>query len=386
MGRIQFCITVILAMSWYLTTFSQQRLNLSEAETFAMQELSAHWSAFQPEAEAIWAAKKIQLDSFTMKFDYRIFGDKPADGRSLYLSLHGGGNALAAVNDQQWANQIGLYTPKEGIYIAPRAPTNTWMLWHEDPIDDMLDQLIRTAVATQGVNPDKVYIMGYSAGGDGVFQLAPRMADRWAAASMMAGHPGDAAAPSLRNLPFAIFMGGKDDAYNRNGLAVVWSRLLDSLLQTDPQGYVHQVTIYPENGHWMDRKDSVSLTWMATYVRNPLPKKVGWVQDDRLHSFFYWLGVPLTEAGAGKTLVVSIDGQQINIDKNDYDTCSIYLNDQLLDLDKKVKVKQKANIIYNGRIRRSEAIIKESVKERMDKGFVFSAKLTIAGQKVKLNY
>jgi poly(3-hydroxybutyrate) depolymerase len=50
--------------------------------------------------------------------------------------------------------------------------------------------------------------MGYSAGGDGVFQIAPRMADHWAAAAMMAGHPGDAAALNLRNLPFTIFMGG----------------------------------------------------------------------------------------------------------------------------------------------------------------------------------
>ena len=41
------------------------------------------------------------------------------------------------------------------------------------------------------VDPNKVYLMGYSAGGDGVYQLAPRMADRFAAAAMMAGHPNE---------------------------------------------------------------------------------------------------------------------------------------------------------------------------------------------------
>jgi predicted peptidase len=65
----------------------------------------------------------------------------------------------------------------------------------------------------------EIYLLGYSAGGDGVYQLAPRMADRFAAASMMAGHPNDSTPAGLRNLPFALFMGGDDAAHNRNGVA-----------------------------------------------------------------------------------------------------------------------------------------------------------------------
>jgi dienelactone hydrolase len=91
--------------------------------------------------------------------------------------MHGGGNAPSTVNDRQWKNQVGLYTLDEGVYLAPRAPTNTWNLWHESHIDTLFDQLIHAAVLFEGVNPNKVYIMGYSAGGDGVYQLAPRMAD-----------------------------------------------------------------------------------------------------------------------------------------------------------------------------------------------------------------
>ena len=41
-------------------------------------------------------------------------------------------------------------------------------------------------------------VVGYSAGGDGVYQLAPRMADSWAAAAMMAGHPNGVSPLSLR--------------------------------------------------------------------------------------------------------------------------------------------------------------------------------------------
>src|SRR6185295_3610744 len=106
--------------------------------------------------------------------------------------------------------QIDLYKPAEGLYIAPRAPTNAWNLWHEAPMDALLDRLIEDAIVFGGVNPDRVYLMGYSAGGDGVYQLGPRMADRWAAAAMMAGHPNEASPLGLRNIGFAIQVGAND--------------------------------------------------------------------------------------------------------------------------------------------------------------------------------
>ena len=61
-----------------------------------------------------------------MPFDYRVFGNKPADGRSLYISMHGGGGTTTEKNDQQWQNQITLYQPTEGVYLAPRASWDEW--------------------------------------------------------------------------------------------------------------------------------------------------------------------------------------------------------------------------------------------------------------------
>ena len=58
-------------------------------------------------------------------------------------------------------------------------------------------------IAFHDVNPNRVYIMGRSAGGDGIYQVAPRMADRFAAAAMSAGHPNEASHLCLRNIAFA---------------------------------------------------------------------------------------------------------------------------------------------------------------------------------------
>ena len=100
-------------------------------------------------------------------------------------------------------------------------------------IDTFFDRIIADCVLFENVNPDRVYLMGYSAGGDGVYQLAPRMADRFAAAAMMAGHPNETSPLGLRNLPFTLHMGGDDGAYNRNQVAADWKLKLEELQQAD---------------------------------------------------------------------------------------------------------------------------------------------------------
>ncbi|MDB5300296.1 MAG: hypothetical protein JWO87_1959, partial [Phycisphaerales bacterium] len=104
-----------------------------------------HLADLRATREKEWKDEAITVSDHTLRFKHRQFGEKPKDGWSLYISMHGGGNAPAEVNDQQWENQVRLYTPKEGLYIAPRAPTNTWNLWHEGHMDDLFDRLLEDA-------------------------------------------------------------------------------------------------------------------------------------------------------------------------------------------------------------------------------------------------
>src|SRR3954470_24549274 len=200
----------------FLTLAVAGAMDRAEAEREVARIWNERLKQLQTERASEMASNVFELQGKTLRWAERVFGESPAGGHSLWISMHGGGNGPARMNNQQWTNQISLYKPEEGIYVAPRGPTDTWNLWHEAHIDPMFDRLIEDYIALRGVNPDRVYIMGYSAGGDGVWQLAPRMADRWAAAAMMAGHPNHASLLGLRNLPFAVFVGGEDSAYNRN--------------------------------------------------------------------------------------------------------------------------------------------------------------------------
>ncbi len=355
---------------------AQNRMSKHAAEKAAAEALRTQLELQKVEALKSWKEKVVTTGPYKMKFDYKTFGQAPKDGRSLYISMHGGGGVPTAFNDQQWKNQINLYKPAEGIYLAPRSPTDSWNQWHQAHVDSLFQQIIRYSIIAENVNPDKIYLLGYSAGGDGTYQVAMRMADYFAAAAAMAGHPGDARPENFYNLPFAVFAGGKDADYNRNGLAAVWKQKLDSLQAASPKGYVHQVTIYQEMPHWMQRKDTVAIPWLAGYRRKSLPEKLVWIQDDVPVKQFYWLSVPEGKAKPGARTVVSISNNVINIEENQNPELIILLNDKLVNLDKSITIKYKGNEIAEEKIQRSKALI-ERTAQRLDPSLIFSAAIRI---------
>ena len=308
---------------------------------------------------------------------FTIRGQAPAGGRSLWISLHGGGSAPPEVNEQQWRNQQRLYAPEEGVYVAPRGPTDTWDLWHQAHMDPLIDRLIEDMVLVHGVNPDRVYLMGYSAGGDGVYQLGTRMADRFAAASMMAGHPNETKADNLRNLPFAIFMGGQDSAFRRNEIAAEWKTELDALAAKDPGGYPHQVTIYPQHGHWMKRDDAAAVPWLAAFTRNVRPQRIVWLQDDVTEPRFYWLENPAPKAG--QRVVARRDGQVITIEEAvGVEELRVLLDDSMLDLGKPVKVVFSGRTLFEGLVPHTAATIARTLGDRGDPRMAFSAEILLS--------
>jgi dienelactone hydrolase len=291
--------------------------------------------------------------------------------------MHGGGGAPKAVNDSQWENQKRLYTLEEGVYVVPRAPTDTWNLWHQDHIDTLFDRLIENLIVFEEVDPDRVYLMGYSAGGDGVYQLAPRMADRLAAAAMMAGHPNETSPLGLRNLPFTIHMGGKDAAFGRNQTAAAWETMLAELRAKDPEGYPHLVTIHADKGHWMDREDAVAVPWMMQYRRNPFPNRVVWKQDDVTHDRFYWLALDAGERKAASEIVASRDGQSIDVASAQVGRVRVLLNDAMVDLDEPVVITSAGKPVVTSRVRRTIATLARTLAERGDPRSMYDGELAV---------
>mgnify|MGYP001161037505 FL=1 len=333
--------------------------------------------------------KVIKIKDLELKYEIKTFGKKPLNGWELYFSLHGGGGVADKYNENLWIRHKSLYKLEQGILLTPRSPTNTWNMWHQDHIDLFFNKLIQNMIAFYDVDPNKIYLMGYSAGGDGVYQLAPRMADRFAAASMMAGHPNDASPLGLRNMGFIIHMGENDSLYNRNKVALEWKEKLGHLRKGDPEGYIHQVKIYKGKGHQIshakvkglvdpkiDGLDSSGISWISNFTRNPYPKKVVWMQDDVMHKRFHWLKVDKPQS---KSLIVaSINNQMITIEEATVSDIIIRLNDKMIDMDKNVIVKYLDTEIFNGIVHRSKKTILNSIEEYGDPKSIYFGEISIS--------
>lgn len=360
-----------------VSSLSAQKMSRGEADT-ALRDVVEQWMRHERERlDYITKSKMVVHDDLQMPIWCYVFGKMPSEGRNLYISLHGGGNGPKAMNDGQWQNQWYLYRPSEGVYICPRAPYDDWDMHFKPTLDAFYRDIINYAVTHLGVNPDKVYVMGYSAGGDGVWRLAPRMADTWAAASMMAGHPGSVRLENLRNLPFMIWCGGNDAAYNRNTLCASRITQLDSLRADDGEGYIHEGHIIEGKGHWMDQADTTAVSWMAQYRRNPYPKKMVWRQEEVTKDRFYWVSIDSDEAKEGKELRLSIKDNVITIDRCDYKSFTLWLNDNLADLDKKIIVRKGKKNIFTGKVERRKENIEETLKRSNDVRYAFPAKVKL---------
>jgi len=357
--------------------FALVPLRRAEATAAADLLFEAHLERVAAETRDAWRDGRVDLGPDTMRFLIRRFGDAPTGRRSLWISLHGGGGTPPEVNDQQWRNQIRLYEPTEGIVVAPRALQNTWDLWHEPRIDRFVARLIECAVALEGVDPDRVFLLGYSAGGDGLYRLGPRLADRLAAASMMAGHPGDADPRSLRNLPFSIQVGALDSAYERNQRAREWGERLAELQRADPGGYPHLVRIHDGLGHWMQRRDAFAIEWMSRHLRTPWPRRVVWHQHAVTHDRFYWLGVEGDDRRPKSTIIAETSGQVVALREADVAEVTLWLDDALIDLDQRVVVRHHDEILHDALVQRTIATLDESLSRRRDRRLMAPAVLRV---------
>ena len=82
--------------------------SLTKAEADACRaQLAAEWKqAVRSSHQARWERSEAEVNGLPMLFWKAVYGEKPADGRSLWISLHGGGNTHPLAN---------LMTPVSGF-------------------------------------------------------------------------------------------------------------------------------------------------------------------------------------------------------------------------------------------------------------------------------
>lgn len=399
------------------------------------------WNQYLKKAQSLstlkseYDSRALKYNGKTMRFTLEKHGSAPKDGYSLYIALHGGGAAGSGMNDSQWHDMSTYYngSVSEGIYIAPRGISDTWKLHSEDDSYPLYDKIIESAILFDHVNPDRVYILGFSAGGDGVYQITPRMPVRFAAANMSAGHHNWITFDNLYNTPFMLQVGEFDSAYKRNRVTAENNLTLNNLQIKYGSGFIHDTNIHLNGSHnswrdndasrrlqnvmadpvaWLDGNrttksvNSNAIDWLSQYTRKPAPTKIVWDLsvgapsrgyqtgadvlakdgDQTTHlappsALFYWLDVSVAEKypDKGKLVIEAIKATNtIQISEiNNIDKFRVLLNPELLDLSKPVNVMVADKLVGSIQVKEELATMKRTMLERSDKNEIYDAEITL---------
>ena len=106
-----FCYCLVFSSSVGILA---EELSRVAAERLADQIYREQADALREQLASELEDQVIKCQDKELRLLSKQFGQPPDSGAALYISMHGGGNAPARVNDQQWRNQIGLDQPDEG--------------------------------------------------------------------------------------------------------------------------------------------------------------------------------------------------------------------------------------------------------------------------------
>ena len=418
-----------LASSWDQLLIPDASKQLQHTQVaLVKQKLWEKYSAFfKPKAEEQLLKNEPDSHIDEMKIKYFVIGEQPPNGYPLYICLHGGGGTHPSVNDSQWQDMQQYYraSVSVGVYVAPRGITNTWNLHFVPRAYELYDKLIAYAILCLSVDPNRVYLLGYSAGGDGVYHITPKMADRWAGANMSAGHPNGVSVVNLYHVPFVIQIGELDLAYNRNKVGAEYGIKLQELRKGHPHGYVNECWIHKGKSHtvrdndkkqtehlvvsdhdiisWLDGNESPhcskvntnAITWLSQQRRNPLPSHLIWdvgtrAERKRLHAYdgvsapsdlFYWIDISGGRDDVAKHIEAIVNKDSNKICVKDEPKCGTWIRlllcDQMVDTSRPlvVEIGRERFIV---KVQPSLATMSRTLLERGDPNFVFESEVILS--------
>ena len=344
-----------------------------------------------------------------MKYGMQIKGEPNENGYPLYIALHGGGSSdTPDMNDSQWSQMAMYYNKKvkNGIYVNPRGVRDTWDTHGNPESYPLYDRLIENLIAFYNVDPNRVYLLGFSAGGDGVYMITPRMTDRFAAANMSAGHPNGVNLTNLYNMPIQLQVGMLDTAYNRHTVTAEYDAVLNNLTETYGGGYDHSTFIHVQYAHnFYDNKSlkqeviADPAAWLATgditsvevnpcaidyvdqYTREALPERVIWDLTTRAElrdiDSFYWLAAGKEVNEGVIAAYYNKEDNSITIEENTANgVVTVLISNDMLDVFAPITVHTEMES-YEVTVTPDYELLKSTTYERGDKNYQFVASIVI---------
>ena len=270
----------------------QQQMQCSNSAFSILQKASLP-SLEQPASESVLLPKQLE-EHAELQYYVGTKGEQPKDRYPLFLYLHGSGPA-----EQEWAAGLSLarqFDDAPSLYVIPKMPnpSGEWYRWYQQSKQWAWEEMLKQAMASPNINPNRIYVFGISEGGYGSQRLAAYYADYWAGAGPMAGGEPlrNAPAENCQHIAFSLLTGSLDNGFGRNLITNVAKETFDKLEQQYPNTFNHRIELQQGRDHGINYNPTTS--WLKAFHRNPRPKDFLWENfpmGGRYRSGFYNLRV-----------------------------------------------------------------------------------------------
>jgi predicted esterase len=245
---------------------------------------------------------------------------------SLLIALHGAGD----VGHSFWNRWRDTADEKNFVIAAPTSnPAGRW--WSIS--SDAVNIVICDALLSIAIDPNRVFLTGFSNGGHGAWATGLRETWRFAGVIPMAGHPTNEMLAQdndfLTNAhatPFYIWHGEKDQVITirrtREAVKIMKERGYPvTYVEAEGRGHQQALTDFPPIGEWMEKQ-----------TRVPFPKKLDFYCDRIERGRCHWIRLDEID---GKAHVVALrDKDSIVIKTENVKKFSLLLSEKEFDLDK----------------------------------------------------
>lgn len=387
-----------------------KKLNLRKIEKAKLEvwnlwvEVVSHLDTLPPlvsykkEDPALYSWDMINEDPMPFYWIEKVDGQEE-DKRALFLNLHGSGpKDRELMATLQWSK---VYKDQPSVYFIPQIPNEQRYRWWFKAEQYAWEKLFRLAMVDPKIDANKLYVMGISEGGYGSQRLGAFYGDYLAGAGPMAGGEPLENAPvsNYKYVPLSLQTGELDGGFGRNTLTLRAKHVFDSLATNSGEGeYVHNIALQKGKGHGVDY--TVTTPWLINFQRITRPEHITWVNfpmDGRYRKAFYNIAI-LNELEVSPEDTMDRVVFDLRFDKSDNSvhlsalkadahlqdfkelskgSIALFLDDEYLDLRKKVKVYYKDEIVYQGKVKLDLQNIVESCAIFGDPSRLFPAKVVV---------
>ena len=315
----------------------------------------------------------------------------------LVVGLHGGGKGAGSADEPR-----GTWQLKGCMGIYPQGLVLEGDNWNTVQGEKQILSLIEIAKAQYDIDPDRVYVMGFSMGGTGSWHMAGRYPDLFAGAApchgvIMASPKSQLAdpaevrqlqyglLPNVRNLAMYYFTGTEDKNCMPGTYIFAWERIKE-LREDDPTGYGKlKFEVHPGIAHaFPPGEPAKCLAWLGEQKRETFPEKLVWSyalrpfpvrkefdRTDRIvKRWFYW--IHHEKPTDRMEIVARRKGNEFDVEfLGETEGLWLMLNPEMIDVQQDVVVRLEGVEVFRGKPKPSLRTIVESLDAKLDKRMFF---------------